>query len=72
MVGADRPNNKDRTWRKQAVQTAVVASLFFLSYNSFAEQYSGPKPRSIQASSPAAKPLYINVQTPGTSSCSNN
>ena len=63
MVGADRPNNKDRTWRKQAVQTAVVASLFFLSYNSFAEQHSGPKPRSIQASSPAAKPLYQRSDT---------
>ena len=63
MVAADRPNNKDRTWRKQAVQTAVFASLFFLPYNSFAQQHSRPQPQSIQASSPAAKPLYQRSDT---------
>jgi hypothetical protein len=62
MVAADRPNNKDRNWRKQAVQTAVLALLSLLSYNSFAQQHLRPQPRSIQASSPATK-LYQRSDT---------
>jgi len=58
MGAADRPNNKDRRCPRKTFQVAVVASLFFLSYSSFAQQHSSPQPRSIQANSPAAKPLY--------------
>jgi len=63
MVAADWPNNKDRNWRKQAVQTALLTCLFFLSYKALAQQYSGTQPRSVQASSSAAKPLYQHSDT---------
>jgi hypothetical protein len=57
------PNNKDRDWRKQTVQFAAMVSVLCLSYNSFAQRYSGPQPRPIQVSSPAAKPLYQRSDT---------
>jgi hypothetical protein len=56
-------NNKDRDWRKQAVQVAALALLLCLSHNSFAQPHSGSQPRPIQASSPAVKPLYQRSDT---------
>jgi len=44
-------------------RVAVVASLFLLSGNTVAQQHSGPQRRSIQASPPAAKPLYQRSDT---------
>ena len=63
MGAAGWPNNKDRDWRKQAVQLAILASLSCLSYNSFAQQHLRRQPRPIQVSSPAAKPLYQRSDT---------
>ena len=62
-AGWPNNNNKDRDWRKQAVQVAALASVLCLPYNSFAQQHSGPQPRSIQASPPAAKPPYQRSDT---------
>src|SRR6266496_5135440 len=63
MRAAGWPNNKDRDWRKRAVQLAVLAFLSYLSCNSFAQQHLRPQPRPIQASSQAAKPLYQRSDT---------
>src|SRR5260370_32429930 len=63
MGAADLPNNKDRSCSRRMFRVAVVASLFLLSCNTVAEQHSGPQPRSIQASPPAAKPLYQRSDT---------
>ena len=59
----DWPNNKDGNWHKLCIQTALLACLLFVSYKTFAQQHSGPPPRSIQASSPASKPLYKQSET---------
>lgn len=63
MGAADLPNNKDRSCPRSVFRVAVVATLFLLSCNAVAEQHSGPQPRSIQASPPAAKPLYQRSDT---------
>jgi hypothetical protein len=56
-------NNKDRSCPRSIFRIAVVASLLLLSCNAVAQQHSGPQPRSIQASSPAAKPHYQRSDT---------
>src|SRR5437667_7574466 len=63
MGAADLPNNKDRSCHRSIFRVAVVASLFLLSCNAVAEHNSGPQQRSIQASPPAAKPLYQRSDT---------
>ena len=63
MGAADLLNKKDRSDPRRMFRVAVVASLFLLSCNTVAEQHAGPQPRSIQASPPAAKPLYQRSDT---------
>jgi hypothetical protein len=63
MLVAGWPNNKDGDWRRHAVHLAALATLLCWSYNCFAQRPSGPQPRPIQASSPAAKPLYQRSDT---------
>lgn len=63
MGAADLPNNKDRSYPRSISRVAAVATMFLLSCTAVAEQHSGPQPRSIQASPPAAKPRYQRSDT---------
>jgi hypothetical protein len=57
------PNNKDRSHRRKCLQVAVVASLFLMPCNSSGQQHLVSHPPSVQAGSPAPKPLYKPSET---------